>query len=231
MECDLYLIKNFESLGKIPILRFYRWKPFCISIGYNQSDEFLNYEICRNENVEIVRRPTGGRAIYHCNEATYSIIMESNESISLTYNKISFVILEAIKNFGIDVHHSNGSSLTREIYSNKNSFSCFSTFTKNEIKFQNKKLVGSAQHRFGNILLQQGSIMIGDEFKYLPKFCKDFSIENLNYLNEHTISINSILNKDISYENIRDEIKKSFEKNWNANFIPLDSYIENNFLK
>ncbi len=97
MDFDLQLVKNSD--GQTPILRFYGWHPYCISIGANQSFDEINQSLADKNNIEIVKRPTGGRAILHANELTYSVIMPNSSEISgkELYKNISNSIVHGLK--------------------------------------------------------------------------------------------------------------------------------------
>ncbi|MCK5278742.1 MAG: hypothetical protein KAK04_09390, partial [Cyclobacteriaceae bacterium] len=78
MELDMKLARTLNP-GQA-ILRLYRWKPYCISLGANQPQDSLNIEKVINDKLDFVKRPTGGRAILHAEELTYSVIYPSNKN-------------------------------------------------------------------------------------------------------------------------------------------------------
>jgi len=73
MAVDHYIASNFNKF-KRPVLRFYGWKPYCISLGFHQSSNNIDVESLGKKGYELVKRPTGGRAIFHSEELTYSVI-------------------------------------------------------------------------------------------------------------------------------------------------------------
>ena len=80
-EVNMRLDNYFASIGNEkfePVLRFYGWKPSCISIGYHQNKNVLKLDRIRDDGYDIVRRPTGGRAIFHARELTYSIVIPAS---------------------------------------------------------------------------------------------------------------------------------------------------------
>jgi lipoyl(octanoyl) transferase len=79
MDNDLELVKNFSG---IPILRVYRWKPYCISLGANQQLDSVNQKRISDDGFDVVRRPTGGRAILHAEELTYSVVHPISADVS-----------------------------------------------------------------------------------------------------------------------------------------------------
>ena len=76
MMRDLELAENLRDDPGVPnVLRLYSWKPYCISIGYQQDESSIDRNRCADAGVDIIRRPTGGRAVYHAEELTYAVIM------------------------------------------------------------------------------------------------------------------------------------------------------------
>ena len=93
---------------KEPIFRLYGWEPACVSLGRNQKDDFLDYELLKSKNIDVVRRLTGGRALLHDNEITYSFIcpesfLQNGSHIVSSYKEISQILIDKFKKFGIDL--------------------------------------------------------------------------------------------------------------------------------
>src|SRR5438477_149136 len=159
------------------ILRLYSWKPSCISLGYQQDDTSINLEACKEAGIDIVRRPTGGRAVYHAEELTYAVIMrfEPNEGIYAVHNKIAeflLGLLQPICNHELELVSCKGNSSIREAYKpgSLTNIACFTSTARYEISWHGKKVVGSAQRRFGNAVLQHGSILLNEDHLRLPEF-------------------------------------------------------------
>ncbi len=140
-------------------LRFYTWDPPCISIGYFQKpDESLNGSI--------VRRITGGRAVFHGSDLSYSVVSTTDNvlfpnSISGTYAAIANALTAGLKRFGInpdtavagDAGKVNSSGYRKTVL-------CFNSIIRDEITVGGKKLAGSAQRRWTDVFLQHGSILV-----------------------------------------------------------------------
>ncbi len=162
MQFDIKLATEFS--GENPILRFYRWKPFCISLGANQDFCSINEEKAASENIEVVKRPTGGRAILHSEELTYSVIypIGFNSSARDVYHQINLALLKGLKIYDAaltDVELETEQPNFPNFYKEEKSIICFAVSAKSEIKFRGKKLIGSAQRKLGNTILQHGSIL------------------------------------------------------------------------
>ena len=130
-----------ESVGEVPILRIYGWRPAAVSIGYFQSmNEEVDFTKCREIGVDIVRRLTGGGAVLHEYELTYSFISRRYpQNIVESYKWICDAIVISIKRLGFDA----------------------SFVPLNDIVIAGKKVSGNAQTRRKGVLLQHGTILLG----------------------------------------------------------------------
>jgi len=100
MCIDLYLAQIVEA-SQIPILRFYSWVPYCLSLGHNQSSLDVNFDSIKSARIDVVKRPTGGSAILHAEELTYSfIIPKKNISHHSSYTFFHIILAKALKNLG-----------------------------------------------------------------------------------------------------------------------------------
>ena len=162
MERDLEMMEEVLTGECPPILRLYRWSSPAVSIGYFQNEnEVVDLAACLQSGVDVVRRPTGGRAVLHCHELTYSIIVpEANPFINKggvmdAYRGISRGIVTAFNLLGIVAvvtpEKESGGGVAPG--------SCFDTSSAYEIQVDGKKVVGSAQLRRNGILLQHGTIL------------------------------------------------------------------------
>ncbi len=166
MALDESLVAGVEA-GGASVLRFYGWDPPAISLGYSQSaDGELDVDACRAVGVDIVRRPTGGRAVLHWQELTYSAIFAaSRESfgarIEQTYGVIGECLVAGLRRFGADVELERAHVRSPRPRRGTAALPCFSSIARSEVKWRGRKLVGSAQRRFAGVVLQHGSIVIG----------------------------------------------------------------------
>ena len=173
----------YESLGEEPVtyLRFYTWKRPTVSIGCSQDiREVLDLEFCRENRIEIVRRITGGKLVLHHREVTYSVCSSNVNafppSISRSYRKISEALIAGLKKIGIAAYLASDDNLS---YS-RSSLPCFSYPAQNEIKVDNRKIVGSAQKRAAHKFIQHGSIPLENDDQLLR------SVSLLDQRNEET---------------------------------------------
>ena len=114
MDYDESLLDSaIESATKEPIFRLYGWSPACISLGRNQNDSFINTDIMKKHNIDVVKRLTGGRALLHDNELTYSCIVsieniENGQSVKESYKQISQILIDVFKEFDINLSFGGG---------------------------------------------------------------------------------------------------------------------------
>jgi len=224
MECDMMLARTLKS-GQA-VLRFYRWNPYCISLGANQPEDSLNIEKIINDKLDFVKRPTGGRAILHAEELTYSVIYPSNKNFSLNdlYKQVNLALKKGLTLFDeklseVSLEHSEPHFPS--FYKEEKSAVCFAVSSKNEINYKGKKLVGSAQRNLGNIILQHGSILCGDNHKKIVDYLvsdKKKLDEIKEEMNNTTTDLKEILNKEIEIEKLKSAIKKGFEEHFGFSF-------------
>ena len=162
----------FTQLGdESNILRLYGWNPRAISIGFHQSPDIVDIVRCKNEGIDLVRRPTGGRAILHDNEVTYSLILCGGEfDFEEIYFKVHVAIAAAILKIGIKVDLVNTKPSKGQLSPRSDKFTCFTSAAKTELVYNGKKIVGSAGRQYENALLIHGSILLGSEHKEIIRF-------------------------------------------------------------
>ena len=228
MAVDEALLSSVQD-GSSPILRLYEWNPPGVSIGYFQKvNKTVDIDKCLRKGVKLVRRITGGRAVLHNEELTYSfsgsckIFPELGDNIFETYKQISKALLSSLSILGVEAQwvKPSGGMINKEdpAYKKeskpytKNSFilPCFSSFSRYEISFQGKKLIGSAQRRFGDFFLQHGSILLKKEDLRLTYFLpKDNSFKKI-YVEENSTSLGEIIGGEVSYLEIIRSLKQGF---------------------
>ncbi|HEY4844574.1 MAG TPA: biotin/lipoate A/B protein ligase family protein [Candidatus Dormibacteraeota bacterium] len=162
MAVDEVLLEGVVAGTTPPTLRFYQWQPACLSLGYFQSFEVVNLDGCRAFGVDIVRRPTGGRAILHDRELTYSVAMpvamlEHDGGVLPSYYRLSLALQDGLRGLGVPAALAPVADAATTA---NHGPVCFDQPSAHEILLDGRKLVGSAQVRRGGGLLQHGSILI-----------------------------------------------------------------------
>ena len=161
MAVDHALFESVQN-GAVPALRFYRWQPACLSLGRNQPARSQQNEI-ESLNVDLVRRPTGGMAVLHDCELTYSVVLPVTTlgSPRNAYVSINGALLSGLAKLGVPAQPAEADT-TRVTF--RNGGSCFAGTAPGEVGVAGRKLVGSAQRYEHRTILQHGSILLdGDQ--------------------------------------------------------------------
>lgn len=232
MDFDIALAN--QSKDDEVFLRFYQWEPYCISLGANQEFNIIDEKLASLNGIEIVKRPTGGRAILHSEELTYSLIVPTSIGFKASeiYQKVSNAIIKGLILYDSKLSNLELESIQpdfNEHYKKSESALCFSNSAKSEIKIEGKKLVGSAQRKMNNRILQHGSILVGNSHKKLPNYLLLSEEEKLlliNILNDKTTELETILDTTIDYERLIASLTYGFEIEWDISLI----YNYNKFL-
>ena len=194
-------ILHANSEGLVPpTVRFYGWKPPAISIGYFQSlQEEVNLDACKKLGVDYVRRITGGGAVFHEYELTYSIVIPEAhpkipKNIMESYGKICGALIKGLKHIGIESEYA----------------------PINDIVVNGKKISGNAQTRKRQTVLQHGTILLDVDFDKMftllrvpNEKIRDKMIADVK---ERVTSIKHILGKTLTFDNVAEAMKKGFEE-------------------
>lgn len=185
-----------SSANEMPILRIYGWSPPCVSIGYFQTMEDVNVENCRKAGVDIIRRITGGGAVFHDCELTYSFITRKYPpGILDSYRTICNVIMSALNRLGLDARFS----------------------PLNDITVNGKKVCGNAQTRKKNTLLQHGTILLNVNvekmFSFLNVAPEKIGDKEISDIKERVAGVNK------KFDEMADSLKQSASEIFNADLL------------
>lgn len=226
MAVDEALVR---SIGARPAFRVYGWQPPAVSFGYAQRiSREVNAQKVRARGIDIVRRPTGGRAVLHWNELTYSVVCPADNpvmggNINEAYRRISEGLLAGIRALGVDATFESRRQTQPSPRGKELTSPCFTSTAQYEVKFRGRKLIGSAQQRIGKMLLQHGSLLLGPEHKQIadllpsdkPGLKKRFARE----LDRHTISLSEALASPIDFDTAATAIRQGIQKTFNIQLI------------
>ena len=225
MAGDEAILESTGSGVVQPTLRLYAWDPPCLSLGYAQPIDDVDRQALDLNGWQIVRRPTGGRAILHTNELTYSVMGPASEprlagSLLESYQRLSNALLAALQSLGITAQ-----AIPRENSAITNSNSnpvCFETPSHYEITFQGKKLIGSAQARRKEGILQHGSLPLHGDLTRITQTLQfpdlDARKKAADRLSERAITVEGALNHKISWETAADAFSHAFQSTLNLKF-------------
>jgi len=167
MALDETLMESVLQGTSEPILRLYRWNPACLSLGYAQPIDDIDRAALEEHNWDLVRRPTGGRAILHTDELTYAVILPAGHPLSRggvlpSYQRISTGLIQALQLLGLEV------TVQPSIQLNDTERAepvCFKIPSSYEITVSGKKLLGSAQMRRKGAVLQHGTLPLQGDIR------------------------------------------------------------------
>jgi lipoyl(octanoyl) transferase len=205
-----------------PTLRIYGWDQPSVSIGCFQRSGNLDLGYCRENDILIVRRLTGGRAVLHNDEITYSFSVKTqtglfSKGLLDSYKKISTALALALSKVGLSpqskIHKTNPKSKIQN--SNLHNPLCFQSISYGEVSVNNIKVIGSAQKRWADGLLQQGSIPFTVNEDELLKLFQPNSVQTRK---EPLIGLKQIA-PGLSHDEIKNAIRISFEETFQVALI------------
>ncbi|MEK7741570.1 MAG: biotin/lipoate A/B protein ligase family protein [Nitrospirota bacterium] len=222
MALDEAIAISVRKGSSAPALRLYSWDRPSATLGCFQKISDIDTEYCRDASIPVVRRPTGGRAILHNKELTYSFSVKTDndlfsKGIFDSYKKISAAFYLALSKIGLLpelklIRETRHLSL---ITHHSKSPLCFQSASYGEITINGKKVIGSAQKRWTDGLLQQGSIPYHiDE----PEVLKIFRLHSIRDIKGSMAGLMEAV-PDLSDEKFRNIVKISFEEAFNIEFI------------
>ncbi len=206
---------NISNENSDPVLRFYGWEPFCVSLGFHQSRDVLDIMKLKRDGCDVVRRPTGGRAIFHAQELTYSIVMPISKMNHRELYAFSHqIIASALKSMGYAVELTSGLKKMPRISQMPEDFPCFTRSAETEVQFNEKKVVGSAQKILKTAILQHGSILIGPQHKQLSRYLntneKQLQLIDAD-IKKKTVCLSEIKKNGLTPEKIMTNVVKQLE--------------------
>lgn len=221
MAVDEELLARAQAGETMPVFRFYTWDPPAVSLGrFQKIETAVNFEACKQRGIDIVRRVTGGRAVLHHKELTYSIVARMDNrlfpsTVLGTYKIIAAGLLQGLKNLGIPAEMvSRANRRAALVKTGANNPACFSSPSWYELLVNNRKIIGSAQRRLSGAFLQHGSILMDYdltlESEVIPGGCS----------NDVVTSIKRELGRDVPLEEVKQAFAKGFSEALGIEFIP-----------
>ncbi len=218
MAVDEAVLRSCARGETGPTLRFYQWDPACLSLGYFQdATREVNLEALPSLGVHLVRRLTGGKAVLHDHELTYSVVVPEKllpGSVLETYRRISQALVEGLRLMGIPA---TIAALERGVTSRDPRFrqaACFSAPSWFEILWDGKKLIGSAQNRKNGVILQHGSIPFTFDASKLTKCIRTSSPEHAEraraMLERKAAGVSQALGRDCERTELEEHLKAGF---------------------
>lgn len=218
MDRDRNELECAAQHGWGPCFTVYEWEVPTLSIGFHQEVSRLDTERLSREQVPLVRRPTGGAAVLHSEELTYAIVVPGMLDVragNLLQEYVGRAISDALNRVGVPAElDERGEALTPLV----NRTSCFSRTSRWEIAVQGKKIVGSAQRRHGDALLQHGSILLGDDHLRIVNFLSVSSDADRELLRTRLEAKSTCVRREIGAIEIRDTLREELANAFTSRF-------------
>jgi lipoate-protein ligase A len=164
MARDVAILEAVSAGAAPPTLRLYGWGPPCLTIGKHQGLDAVDLDFCRAEGIDVVRRPTGGRALLHDLELTYSVVASLGTpplptALQEAYRLICGALVEAGRKLGIEAELT-GTEVNLRLPNPTSTVPCFEAPAEGEVVVAGRKLIGSAMRAHGGCILQHGAILL-----------------------------------------------------------------------
>jgi lipoate-protein ligase A len=213
-------ILGLHANGKSPpTLRFYQWTPPAVSLGYCQKNHNLDLAACRRLGIEVVRRPSGGRAVLHLGDLTYAVIAGTADGIpsavTAAYRLICDGLLQGFLLLGIDAFMGRG------VIKPPQMDICFLRGTLGSIVYREKKFVGSAQTWHASSMLQHGSIILAPQIEALVSLwagSADSPKALRTKLEERITSLQEILGRPPEADEVKTAIREGLARTLGVRF-------------
>ena len=187
LAIDELLLSRVSCPGipSVTYLRFYQWDRPTLSIGFGQkSDRIVDLDFCYDQNIAVVRRLTGGKAVLHDCEVTYAVISNDRTFFPLgdilaTYEKIAAALRMGFRHLNLEIAVADDLQAEKTKLRQPFSAACFASANRYELLVRGRKLVGSAQRQTKNAFLQQGSILVRFDAELLSRVLKLRNSESL----------------------------------------------------
>jgi lipoyl(octanoyl) transferase len=223
MATDDAILQSVIAGKSLPTLRFYSWSPPCLSLGYGQKETDVDFARLQARGWEVVRRPTGGRAILHTDELTYSVTLPADHPLAKmeiveSYRRISEALMKGLERIGAQPHSERAS---KESLRNAGAV-CFEIPSHYEITVDGRKLIGSAQTRRRGGVLQHGSLPLeGDLARICDALAYDREIERdaaRVKVHERALTLEKALGRRIDWDTAADAICEGFQEVFEIEF-------------
>lgn len=208
-----------------PTLRFYQWAPPCLSLGKRQPLDGVDLDRCRADGVDVVRRATGGWAIFHTDELTYSIAAHPDDpraagAVLDAYRKLSEGLVAGLRQLGVPAE------MNPVVPGGKANLSaaCFEVPSAYEIVVGECKLMGSAQTRPAGRVLQHGSLPLRGDIARVVGYLGNVSGRGREQLAAHlrarATTLGAVLGRPVSFAEAAEALRAGFTEALNITLVP-----------
>jgi lipoate-protein ligase A len=219
MAIDEAILRAVARGEASPTLRFYTWAPPCLSLGRGQAVDDVDHQALQAVGYDLVRRPTGGRAILHIDELTYSVIAPEDEprvsgGVVESYRRLSAGLVRGLERLGVVDIVADERSENRDAEGPV----CFEMPSDYEITVGRRKLVGSAQMRAQGVVLQHGAMPLhGDIARICPLLA---SHPDPTRVRARAVAVDEVLGRPVSWDEAAGALAAGFAEALNLVLAP-----------
>mgnify|MGYP001827395253 CR=1 FL=1 len=164
MARDVAMLEAVSEGQSPPTLRLYGWDPPCLTLGRHQGADAADLDFCSAEGIDVVRRPTGGRALLHHLELTYAVMAPLGRGplprgLQDTYRSICEALVHAMQTLGVEAELTGG-DVNLQLPGPRSTVPCFEAPAGGEVVVRGRKLIGSAMRAHAGTILQHGAIVL-----------------------------------------------------------------------
>ncbi|WP_346353210.1 lipoate--protein ligase family protein [Azotosporobacter soli] len=221
MAIDEAILQAHRDRLAPPTIRFYGWQPAAVSLGYFQrATSEIDLERCRAEKVDVVRRLTGGRAVLHDQELTYSVIVNEEHpllpsTITASYLLFSSALVGGLRKLGVNAAMTTPQAAYGKVKKTHTSSACFDAPSHYELTAEGRKLAGSAQVRKDGILLQHGSILLSfcpERLAALLRLSEEQRDGIAELLAARAVALDELLGRTVGWREAAEAVEGGFRR-------------------
>jgi len=216
MATDLSLLDLADREG-VTLLRLYRWAPYCLSFGRNEPAlRRYDRDAIAARRLDLVRRPTGGRGVWHARELTYAVAAPIARfgSMAGAYRMIHELLAEAVRLLGADATLATAPERTGRLEAG----ACFAQPAGGEVLVRGHKVVGSAQLRQGEAFLQHGSLLLEDGQALVSELLQQVGREG----RAAGAALSGLIGRTVSFDEAAGAVREAAARHWGP-ALPADS--------
>ncbi|MBI2866192.1 MAG: lipoate--protein ligase family protein [Chloroflexi bacterium] len=228
MALDEAIFQLYLEQSKPPTLRIYTWSPPCLTVGYSQSvARNIDLGRCQAAGLLVVRRPTGGRAILHGAEATFSLVAPvSSGSIASSYGTVAQAVILALATFGLKAEMAGPRARPLD---SPRSGACFDSAFGHEVVLGERKVAGIAQARRLEGMLCQGTLLLDMDASRLFSFLLLPEEEKRLYAHrfqDKVVTLSEALGRPVSWEEAAQSLARGFAQALETDLVPDEPTLE-----
>lgn len=211
MAVDAAVVESIRAGVSGPMLRFYHWTPACVTLGkFQPAEGNVQLENCRRLGIEVAKRPTGGRAILHDKEVTFSILLSEEDlpgagsGVMDSYRVLGAALVDGLRRLGLpaelvdrQAHARAGDPGGMSAVGNP---ACFAAKARCDLMVADKKIIGCAQLRRSGVILQQNSLPVAINFPLWDEVF--FRSEWQSVAEEGAVDLNSAAGREIPEDEV-----------------------------